>query len=98
MKCVIKSIEIIKKINTELLESPVFDKKNKFLYYVSILDFRAYRYCTITKKNIYIQFNSPTSCIFLTSKYGVVSVSSNGFYSLDFENLKKKKNNRCHFS
>ncbi len=91
MKYFIDSIQIILKLDAELLESPVFDKKNKFLYFVSILNFRVYRYCITTKKTIYIQFNSPTSCIYLTLDFGVVSVSSEGFYSLDFNNLKKKK-------
>lgn len=51
--------------NSELLEGPVFDKNNKYLYFVSILEGLFYCYTPMTKKNLNITLDFPTGCIFL---------------------------------
>jgi sugar lactone lactonase YvrE len=84
-------IQLITELEDQLLEGPVYDKKNNFLYFVSILEFRAYRFHPQDKHLVYIQLDSPTSCIFLSPEMGIVAATSKGFYALDFELLISKK-------
>ncbi len=81
-------VKTIFELSEELLEGPIFDNNLNLLYFVSILDFKVYRYNPITEELIFIQLDSPTSCVYITNKYGVVAASINGFYCLDFENQK----------
>ena len=84
-----KVINILE-LSDELLEGPIFDKKSNLLYFVSILDFKVYRYNPSKRELIFIRLNSPVSCVYLTKKFGVVAVSVDGFYELDFRKLKYK--------
>jgi sugar lactone lactonase YvrE len=78
-------IELIADLQEQLLEGPVYDKANDLLYFVSILDYRVYEYHPAQKQFRYIQFDSPTSCVFLSPQYGKIAATRKGFYSLDFQ-------------
>lgn len=80
-------VHLLKDIGEELLEGPVFDKTENILYFVSILEYRVYRYSPLTQDFVYIQLSSPTSCVFLSPKYGIVAATTLGFYTLDFVTL-----------
>jgi sugar lactone lactonase YvrE len=84
-------VELVVNLNSELLEGPVFDKVHNLLYFVSILDYRVYRLNPVTQELIFIQLASPTSCVFLSARFGTVAASTMGFYSLDFESLAAEK-------
>ena len=75
--------------NSELLEGPVFDHENNYLYFVSILDGLAYCFDPGTKEIQSVKFDSPVSCIFITAKKKVVAASKNGFFEIDFNTLQK---------
>ena len=51
--------------SSKLLEGPVFDKENNYLYFVSILDCLVYCYNPKTKEILSIKLDSPVSCVFL---------------------------------
>ncbi|WP_405415809.1 SMP-30/gluconolactonase/LRE family protein [Maribacter sp. Asnod1-A12] len=76
--------------NSELLEGPVFDIDNNYLYFVSIFDYLVYFYDPQTKEILSIKLDSPVSCIYLLEKKKVLVASKNGFYEVDFNTLKKK--------
>jgi sugar lactone lactonase YvrE len=84
-------VELILDLDAELLEGPVFDKTTQLLYFVSILDYRVYRFSPLTRDIRYIQLKSPTSCIFINSEFGLVAASTQGFYKLNFESLIAEK-------
>jgi sugar lactone lactonase YvrE len=84
-------VTLVADLDAELLEGPVFDKANKLLYFVSILNYRVYMFNPSTQELVYIQLASPTSCVFLSTRYGIVAASTLGFYSLDFESLTAEK-------
>jgi sugar lactone lactonase YvrE len=84
-------IQLVIDLDAELLEGPVFDKANKLLYFVSILNYRVYRFNPLTKELVYIQLASPTSCVFLSPEFGIVAASTMGFYNLDFTSLTANK-------
>ena len=84
-------VTLVVDLDAELIEGPVFDKANKLLYFVSILNYRVYRFKPSTQELVYIQLASPTSCVFLSTGYGIVAASTLGFYSLDFESLTAEK-------
>jgi sugar lactone lactonase YvrE len=84
-------VQLVIDLNAELLEGPVFDKSNKLLYFVSILNYRVYRFNPITQELVYIQLASPTSCVFLSPEFGIVAASTMGFYNLDFTSLTANK-------
>ena len=83
-------VHLIKDIGEELLEGPVFDKATNILYFVSILEYRVYRYKPLIKELVFIQLTSPTSCVFISPKYGIVAATTLGFYTLDFTTLTSK--------
>lgn len=85
------NLQLIADLKAELLEGPVFDKANGLLYFVSILDYRAYRFNPLTFDLRYIQLSSPTSCVFISPEFGVMAASTQGFYTLDFEGLTARK-------
>jgi sugar lactone lactonase YvrE len=87
----IYDIELVADLDAELLEGPVFDNDHNFLYFVSILDYRVYRFNPENKELIYIQLASPTSCVFLSTVFGIVAASTMGFYRLDFESKASEK-------
>jgi sugar lactone lactonase YvrE len=76
--------------NSELLEGPIFDKKNNYLYFVSILDCLVYCYNPITKEILSVKLDSPVSCIYLKEKKVVLVASKKGFFEIDFNTLQKK--------
>jgi sugar lactone lactonase YvrE len=78
-------IELIADLKEQLLEGPVHDKANDLLYFVSILDYRVYQYHPAEKQLRSIQFDSPTSCVFLSPQFGIIAATSKGFYKLDFQ-------------
>lgn len=78
-------IELIEDLHEQLLEGPVYDKTNELLYFVSILDYRVYQYNPARKQLLSIQFDSPTSCVFISPRHGIIAATSNGFYKLDFQ-------------
>lgn len=84
-------VELVADLGAELLEGPVFDKDKLLLYFVSILEYRVYRFNPLSKEMIYIQLTSPTSCVFINTKFGIVAASTQGFYSLNFESLSAEK-------
>ncbi len=84
-------VNLIADIGEELLEGPVFDKVTNSLYFVSILEFRVYRYLPISRELKFIQLESPTSCVFLSRQLGVVAAAVSGFYVLDFHTQSAKK-------
>jgi sugar lactone lactonase YvrE len=84
-------VTLVADLDAELLEGPVFDKANKLLYFVSILNYRVYTFNPSTQELVYIQLASPTSCLFLSTGYGIVAASTLGFYCLDFESLTAEK-------
>lgn len=84
-------VQLILDLNAELLEGPVFDTVHNLLYFVSIFDYRVYRFNPVTHELIYVQLASPTTCVFLCSEFGIVAASSLGFYSLNFESLTAEK-------
>ncbi len=75
--------------NSELLEGPVFDKENNHLYFVSILDCLVYCYNPKTKEISCVKLDSPVSCIFLLGKKKILVASKNGFFKIDFNDIKK---------
>ena len=75
---------------SELLEGPVFDKENNYLYFVSILDCLVYCYNPITKEILSIKLDSPVSCVFLLERKIILASSKNGFFKIDFNELKKE--------
>jgi sugar lactone lactonase YvrE len=84
-------VELVADLGAELLEGPVFDNANHFLYFVSILDYRVYRFNPLTVEMRYIQLTSPTSCVFISAEFGIVAASIQGFYILNFESLTAEK-------
>jgi sugar lactone lactonase YvrE len=84
-------VELVVDLDAELLEGPVFDNADNLLYFVSILNYRVYRFNPLTQELIYIQLASPTSCVFLSSEFGIVAASTMGFYSLNFTLLAAEK-------
>ena len=80
-------VETLFDLEEELLEGPVYDKDNNFLYFVSIFSFKVYRFNPFSKELIYIKLDSPTSCVYITKKYGIVAASINGFFQLNFNKL-----------
>jgi len=75
---------------SELLEGPVFDKENNYLYFVSILDCLVYCFNPITKEILSIKLDSPVSCVFLLERKIILASSKNGFFKIDFNELKKE--------
>lgn len=84
-------IELVADLSAELLEGPVFDKAANFLYFVSILNYRVYRFNPLTREMLYIQLASPTSCVFISAEFGIVAASTQGFYKLNFKSLTAEK-------
>lgn len=84
-------LELIADLGAELLEGPVFDTTTHLLYFVSILNYRVYRYNPLTKEMLYIQLTSPTSCVFISAEFGIVAASTKGFFNLNFESLTAQK-------
>ena len=84
-------VELLVDLGAELLEGPVFDKAANFLYFVSILNYRVYRFNPLTREMLYIQLASPTSCVFICSETRIVAASTQGFYNLKFESLTAEK-------
>jgi sugar lactone lactonase YvrE len=76
--------------NAELLEGPVFDKSNELLYFVSILDCLVYCYNPKTKEISSLKLDSPVSCIYVLNRKKVLAASKDGFFEIDFNNLKKE--------
>ena len=75
---------------SELLEGPVFDKKNNDLYFVSILDCLVYCYNPATKEILSLKLDSPVSCIFFKERKVILVSSKDGFFEIDFNTLQKK--------
>ena len=84
-------VELVADLGAELLEGPVFNNATHLLYFVSILNYRVYRFNPLTSEMRYIQLTSPTSCVFISAEYGVVAASTQGFYNLNFESLTAEK-------
>lgn len=84
-------VELVADLGAELLEGPVFDKATNLLYFVSILNYRVYRFNPSTREMRYIQLASPTSCVFISAELGIVAASTQGFYNLNFESLSAEK-------
>ena len=84
-------VQLLVDLDADLLEGPVFDHTQNYFYFVSIFEFRAYRFNPKTHDLIYIQMASPTTCIFLSPEFGAVAASTFGFYKLDFESLSAVK-------
>jgi len=76
--------------SSELLEGPVFDKENNYLYFVSILDCLVYCYNPKTKEILSIKLDSPVSCVFLLERKIILVASKNGFFEIDFNTLQKQ--------
>ena len=76
--------------DSELLEGPVFDKENNYLYFVSILDCLVYCYNPANKEVLSIKLDSPVSCIFFKERKVILVSSKNGFFEIDFNTLEKK--------
>lgn len=76
--------------NSELLEGPVFDKENNYLYFVSILDCLVYCYNPATKEILSVKLDSPVSCIFFLERKKILVSSKNGFFEIDFNTLQQK--------
>ena len=85
------SAELVLNLESELLEGPVFDKKNKLLYFVSILDCRVFRYNPLSRQLDKIQLGTPCSCVFITIDHGPLVSANNGFFALDFDSLAATK-------
>ncbi len=75
---------------SELLEGPVFDRENNYLYFVSIFDCLVYCYNPTTKEILSIKLDSPVSCVFLKERKKIIASSKNGFFEIDFNTLQKK--------
>lgn len=59
---------------SKLLEGPVFDKENNYLYFVSILGCLVYCYNPTTKEILSIKLDSPvSSCFFIRKKESLSS-------------------------
>lgn len=84
-------VNLIADIGEELLEGPIFDKVTNCLYFVSILEYRVYRYLPISRELKFIQLDSPTSCVFLSRQFGIIAAAVSGFYVLDFNSQSVKK-------
>ncbi len=84
-------VQLIIDLDAELLEGPVFDKVSNVLYFVSILNFRVYRFNPLTQELVFIQLASPTSCVYLSPQFGIVAASTLCFYTLNFESLTAEK-------
>ena len=76
--------------NSELLEGPIFDKRNNCLYFVSIFDYLVYFYNPQTKELLSVKLDSPVSCIYILDNKKIVAASKSGFFEIDFNTLKKK--------
>lgn len=84
-------VELVADLGEELLEGPVFDKIAHLLYFVSILNYRVYRFNPLTREILYIQLTSPTSCVFICPDSRIVAASTQGFYNLNFRSLTAEK-------
>ncbi len=76
--------------NSELLEGPVFDKKNNYLYFVSILDCLVYCYNPVNKEILSVKLDSPVSCVFFVERKVILVSSKDGFFEIDFNTLERK--------
>ena len=76
--------------DSELLEGPVYDSKNNFLYFVSILDGMVYFLDLSSKEIISVKLNSPVGCVFILDKKIVLAASKNGFYEIDFHSRESR--------
>lgn len=81
---------LVLQTGSELLEGPVFDYENNFLYFVSILDGLVYCYNPNTKEILSIKLDSPASCVFVLEFKKVIVSSKNGFFEVDFNTLQKQ--------
>ena len=72
------------------MEGPVFDKKNNYLYFVSILDGLVYCFNPLTKEILSVKLDSPVSCIYLLNRKKILAASKNGFFEINFNTLQKK--------
>ena len=72
----------------ELLEGPIFDSENNYLYFVSILDGLVYCYNPSTKEILSIRLKSPTSCVYPLKDKVVLVASKDGFFKINFHTLK----------
>jgi sugar lactone lactonase YvrE len=50
-------VELIVDLGAELLEGPVFDKAAHLLYFVSIFNYRVYRFNPLNREMLYIQWH-----------------------------------------
>ena len=74
----------------QLLEGPIFDKENKHLYFVSILNYLVYFYNPGTNEILSVKLDSPVGCVFLSSFKKVIAATKNGLFEVDFKNLQTK--------
>ncbi|MFK7832544.1 MAG: SMP-30/gluconolactonase/LRE family protein [Winogradskyella sp.] len=71
----------------ELLEGPVYDYENNYLYFVSIFDGLVYCYTPLTKELLSIKLSSPASCIYILKEKEVLVASKDGFFEVNFNTL-----------
>jgi sugar lactone lactonase YvrE len=78
-------VDLLLDLGSELLEGPTFDFSNGFLYFVSIFEYKVYRYDVNNGELLFILLETPTSCVFLCRDHGVVVSCSNGFFAVSFD-------------
>jgi sugar lactone lactonase YvrE len=76
--------------DSALLEGPVFDTENNYLYFVSILDCLVYCYNPVSKEILSMKLDSPVSCIYFKKRKVILVSAKNGFFEIDFNTLEKK--------
>ena len=75
--------------DSDLLEGPVFDKDNNYLYFVSILDCLVYCYNPETKEILSVKLDSPVGNVYLLEPKRVLAAAKNGFFKIDFNSLER---------
>ena len=73
----------------ELLEGPVFDRQNEYLYFVSILDCLVYCYNPGNHEILSVKLDSPVGCVYILGFKKILAASKNGFYEINFTTLEK---------
>jgi sugar lactone lactonase YvrE len=83
-------LELVFFANLNLVESPVWDKNNKYLYFVAINECIIFRLNSITGEVSSILTHSPVGCIQLKDDDIILSAEQDGIFEIYFPENKRK--------
>ena len=78
-------VELVIDAKATLGEGPVWDMKNKLLYWVDIVEKKIHMHNTSSKLNDFIDIPYPVGTVVLRESGGMLLATQNGIYTLDIE-------------